>query len=149
LISQNVQTISFINHGGFPLWAGINSICCSLTAPGVPYMVHSPPIASIWIFSHPTSRCYLLFLLAILRTILQRASWVIWLVAPLAALWWINFCLHYGGVPRISVFVVEPANLLVFNTLSPGWGGCVSMIYWGGIGEKDDNERKWEALRTI
>jgi len=44
---------------------------------------------------------------------------------------------------------VAPANRPVFDPLSPGGGGCVSMMCWCGIGEEDDNERKWEALRTI
>jgi len=52
-------------------------------------------------------------------------------------------------VPRISVFDVAPVNRLVFDRLSPGGGGRVSMMCWCGIGENDDNERKWEALRTI
>jgi hypothetical protein len=52
-------------------------------------------------------------------------------------------------VPRILVCDEAPANLPVFNTLSPGGGCCVAMICWCGIGEEDDNERKWEALRTI
>jgi hypothetical protein len=51
-------------------------------------------------------------------------------------------------VPRISVFDVAPPNLPVFDPLSPGAGGCVSIMCWCGIGEEDDNERKWEALRT-
>jgi len=49
----------------------------------------------------------------------------------------------------MSVFVVAHANQPVFNLLSPGRGGCVSTMCWGEIGEEYDNERKWEALRTI
>jgi len=52
-------------------------------------------------------------------------------------------------VPRIAIYDVAPANLPIFDPLSPGGGGCVSMMCWCGIGEEDDNERKWEALRTI
>jgi len=52
-------------------------------------------------------------------------------------------------MPRILVFDVAPANLPVIDLLSPGVGGCVSILFWCGIGEEDDNERKWEALRTI
>ena len=52
-------------------------------------------------------------------------------------------------MPRISVFDVAPANGPVFDPLLPGEGGCVSMMCWRGIGEDDDNERKWQALRTI
>jgi len=50
---------------------------------------------------------------------------------------------------RIPVFDVAPANLPGFDPLSPGPGGCVSIMCWCGIGEEDDNERKWEALRTL
>jgi hypothetical protein len=49
---------------------------------------------------------------------------------------------------RISVFHVAPANLLVFDPLSPGGGSCLSIMCGCGIGEEDDNQRKWEALRT-
>jgi hypothetical protein len=47
------------------------------------------------------------------------------------------------------VFVVAPANLQVYDPHSPGPGGFVSMMCWYGIQEEDDNERKWEDLRTI
>jgi hypothetical protein len=52
-------------------------------------------------------------------------------------------------VPRISVFDVVPTYRPVFDPLSARGGGCVSMMCWCAIGEEDDNERKWEALRTI
>jgi hypothetical protein len=52
-------------------------------------------------------------------------------------------------VPKIAVFDVSPANLPVFELLSPCGCGCVSMTVWFAIGEHDDNEKKWEALRTI
>jgi len=52
-------------------------------------------------------------------------------------------------VPRISVFDVVSANEPVFDPLLPGGGGFVSMMCWCGIGEEDENEWKWEALRTI
>ena len=48
-----------------------------------------------------------------------------------------------------DVFDEEPANSLDLDAVSPGWGGCVSMICWCGIGEEDDNEKDWEVLRTI
>jgi len=49
----------------------------------------------------------------------------------------------------IAGFDVAPANRPNLDPLLPGWGGGVSMICWVGIGEEDDNEKKWEALRTI
>ena len=50
---------------------------------------------------------------------------------------------------EFGVFDVAPANLPVFDPLPPHVGGFVSMMCLCGIGQKDDNERKWEALRTI
>jgi hypothetical protein len=52
-------------------------------------------------------------------------------------------------VQRISVFDRVPTNRAVFDPLSPGGDGCVSMMCRGGIGKEDDNERKWEAMRTL
>jgi hypothetical protein len=67
----------------------------------------------------------------------------------MAASWLTNLCLRSCCVPSISVFDVAPPNLTVFDLLSPGGGGCESIMCWCGIGEEDHNERKWEALRTI
>jgi hypothetical protein len=52
-------------------------------------------------------------------------------------------------VPKIAVFDELPANLPVFDPLSPGRGGCVSMMCWCGIGEEDDSKREWKAMKTI
>jgi hypothetical protein len=60
-----------------------------------------------------------------------------------------NLCLHSGCVPRMSIFVVASANMPLIDLHSPGRGGGVSMMCWCGIREEDDNERKWEVLRTI
>jgi len=46
-------------------------------------------------------------------------------------------------------FDVAPTSQLDLDPLSPGWGGCVFMISKGGIEEDDDNETKWEVLRTM
>jgi len=148
-ISRTVRTNAFVDHGGFPLLAAINSLHSSLRTPAVPYTVHWLPIASIRIHSHLTACCFLFFLLPVSRTIFKCASWVICLVAALAASRWTTLGLRSCCVPRISGFDVAPANLPVFDPLSPGGGGCVSMMCWCGIGEEDDNEMKWEALRTI
>jgi hypothetical protein len=42
-----------------------------------------------------------------------------------------------------------PIVLLNSDPISPGLCVCVFMIWWGGIGEDDDNEKKWEVLRKI
>jgi len=140
-IWRSVRTDACVDHGGFLLRAAMNSLHSSLRTLTVCYTVNRPPFASIWIYSHWTACCFLFLLLPVLWTMFKCASWVICLVATLAALWW-------SCVPRIFVFDVAPANLPVFDPLSPGGGGCVSIMCWCGIGEENDNERKWEALTT-
>jgi hypothetical protein len=49
----------------------------------------------------------------------------------------------------IAIFDVSSANRVDFDLLAAGRGGCVSMIFWYGIGEEDNNNKKWEILRTI
>jgi len=112
-------------------------------------MVNWEPFTSIWIYSHLTTSCFLFLLLTVICTMFKCASWVICLVAALAALRWTNWCLHSCCVKISDVFDVAPTNQLDFDLLSPGWGGCVSMMCWCGIREGDDNEKKWEVLRTI
>jgi len=58
-------------------------------------------------------------------------------------------CLRCGSVPISDVFDVSPANRLDFDFLAAACDGCGSMICWCGIGEEDDNEKKWEVLWTI
>jgi len=148
-ISRTVRTNAFVDHGGFLLRVAMNSLCSPLRTPAVRYTVDWPPIAFIWIHSHPTACCFLFFLLPVFQTIFKCASWVIYLVGALAASRWTNLCLRSCCVSRISALDVAPANPSVFDPLWPGGGGCVSMMCWCGIGEEDHNDRKWEALRTI
>jgi len=148
-ISRTVRRNVIIDHGGCPLRAAINSSHCSLWTPAERYTVSQRPFTSIWIYSHPTASCFVFWLLPVLRMIFKSVSWVICLVAALGALRWTNWCLRSPCVPMIGIPDVVPANRLDLDPLSPGWGGSVSMIWWCGIGEKDDNEKKWEALRTI
>ena len=70
-------------------------------------------------------------------------------MAAFAPSGWTNWCLRSCCVAMSDVFDVAPTNQLDVDPLSPGWGGCVSVICWCGIGEEDDNETKWEVLRTI
>jgi len=112
----------------FPLRPAINSLRSSLRTPAVPYAVNWLPFTSIWIYSHPTAWCFLLFLLPVLWMIFKWAFWDICLVAALAASRWTNLCPHSSCVPRMSVVVVAPANQPVFDPLSPGGGVCVSTM---------------------
>ena len=148
-ISWIVRTNAFDYHGGFPLWAAINWSHSSLQTPPVCCTINCRPFTMIWIHSHPTACCFSLLLLPVLGMIFECASWVISLVAALAASGWPTWCLLSCCVPIIAVLDVAPANRLDWDLLPPGWGGCVSMICWDGIGEQDDNEKIWEALSTI
>jgi len=133
----------------FLLSAAINWPGSSLRTPAVHYTVNWRLFTSIWIYSHPTECCFSFLLLPALRMIFKCAFWVICLVAALVASRWTNWCLRFCCVPMSDALDVAHANRLDLDPLSPGWGGCVSMICWCGIWEEDDNEKKWEVLRTI
>jgi len=109
LISRTVPTDAFVVHGGFPLRAAMNSLRNSLRTPGVCYLVNWLPFATIQIYLHTTACCFLFLLLPVLQTITKWASWVICLVATLAASRWTNFCLRSCCVPRSSLLDVAPA----------------------------------------
>jgi len=74
---------------------------------------------------------------------------VIFVVGASAASRETCLCLHCCCEPISDVFDVSPANWLDFDSLAAGWDGYGSMICWCGIGEEDDNEKKWEVLRTL
>ena len=42
-----------------------------------------------------------------------------------------------------------PVHQLDLDPLLPGLCVCVAMIWWCGIREEDDHEKKWEVLRNI
>jgi len=147
--SRTVQTCALVNHGGFQLQAAINWSCNFLRTPAICYTVDWQPFTSLWIYSHPTACRFWFLPRPVLRTIFKCAFWVISLEATLAASLWTNWCLRSGCVPMSDVFDVAPSNRLESDSLSPCWGGCVSMICWCGRGEEDDNGKRWEFLRTI
>jgi len=89
----------------------------------------------VWICWHPTAYNFLFLLLPDLRAIFSCAFWVICSVAAFAALWWIIWYLHCCCVPMSDIFDVAPTIQLDLDQLSPGCGGCVSMICWCGIAE--------------
>jgi len=70
------------------------------------------------------------------------------LVATLTALQRTNMYLRSCCVPGIAGRNVTPANLPVSDPLLPGRRSSVSMMRCCGLGEEDDNQRMWEALRT-
>jgi len=148
-ISHTGRRNALFDHGGFPLQIAINWSHNSRRTPVTWYTVNWRPFTMVWRYSHPTACCFLLVLLPVLWTIFNCASWVIFLVAALAPSQWTNWGLCSCCVLLSAVFDEAPANRLDSDSLRPGWGGCVSMICWCGIGEEDDNEKKWEVLRII
>jgi hypothetical protein len=70
-------------------------------------------------------------------------------VAILAALRWTNWCLRSCCVPESDILGVMPIGPPGSVPLSPGWGGCVTMIRWCRIGVEDDNEKKCKFLKNI
>jgi len=103
----------------------------------------------IWINSDQITCCIVFLLLPVLWMIFICASWVIFLVAALAASWWTNWCLHSCCVPVSDLFDRAPFDWLDSDPLLPGCGVRVAMIWWCGIGTEDHNEKKWEVLRNI
>jgi len=147
--SQTVQTNACFNHEGFPLRAAMNWSHSSWRTSAVWYMVNWQPLTTVWICSHAPACCFLFVMLPVLRTIFKCASWVILLVAALAASRRTHWCLRSCCVPISDIFDEAPANPLDLDPLGPGWGGFVSVICWCGIREGDDNEKTWEVLRII
>jgi len=96
----------------------------------------------VWIYLHPTASCFLFVLLPVFQMIFKSASWVIFLLAALAALRCTNWCLHCCCVLISNVCDEAPAHRLDLDLLGRGCGGSESMICWCGIGEEDDNEMK-------
>jgi len=98
-----------------------------------------------------TSNCTLRFILA--ASGLMDHFWICVLGHILLTCFgssqWTNCCLRSSWVPRSDILDEAPVDRLASDPSPPGWGGCVSMIYWCGIDEEDDNEKKWKALRNI
>jgi len=141
---------ALVDNGGFPLQAEMYWSWSSLHIPAGYHMGGWPSLTVIWIYSHPIEYCFLFLLLpAVIRTILKCASWVILLVAAMAALWWTYWCLHPCCLPETDGLGVMPGDLPGLVPFSPAWGVLVAMICWYRIGEQDDNEKMWEVLRNI
>jgi len=149
LILWTVQGNAMVNRWDFLLQKVINCSRSSLRTPAILYMVHWQPFTSFQIYSHATACCILFLLLPVLRMISKCAARVISLEAALAASRWTNWGLRSCCVPMSDVFDLTPGNLRESDPLSPGWGGCVSIICWCWIEEEQDNGKKWEVLRTI
>ena len=77
------------------------------------------------------------------------ASWAIVSAATLTVSRWTDWHLHCCCVQPSDTLHEAPVDLLDSDLLSPGWGASVAKICWSGIGEEDDNEKKWDVLRNI
>jgi len=144
-----VQTNALVDHGCFPLRTTINWSRISRRTAAICYTVNWWLLTAVWRYSHPTGCCFLFVLLPVLRTIFKCSSSVMYLVAASAPSRWTNWCRRSCCVPTSDIFDEASANWPAIDPLGPGWCGCVSMICWCGIGEEDDNEKMWEALRII
>jgi len=147
--SWTVPMNALVDHGGFPIRAAINRSWSSPLTPAVHYIVSWQLTTWVWSYSHTLACCFLILQVAVLCTTFQCSSWVILLVAVLAALRWTNWCLHCcsgsvgGELDEVSVVWLD------WDPLPPGWGVCGAMTCCCGKGEDDDNEKKWEVLRNI
>ena len=148
-ISRTVRTNAFADHEGFLLWAVMNWSCSTCLTPAGYYTLNWWPVTTVWIYAHPTACCIIFVLRPVLWRILKCTSWVIFLVSTLAASWWTNWCLQSCCVSISDQFYSAPANRLDLVLLWPRCGGCISLIWWLGIGEEDDNKMKWEVLTII
>jgi len=102
-----------------------------------------------WNFSHSIACWVISLLLQVLPSVVICASRVIFGVAALASSWCTDWSLHCCSVPASDVLDEESLILFHSDPLSPGWSVCVALICWSGKGVEDDNEKKWEVLRTI
>jgi len=148
-ISLTVRTYACVAQWGFPLLAARMWSRNSLRAPAVCQTINWWLCPTTCIYIHLTACCCWFLLLPVLRRIFNFGSWVIYLVASSAASWWTIRCLHSCCVPMSEIIHESPTNRHDFDPLAAGCGGCVSLTSWCGIGEEDDNEEKWEVLRTI
>jgi len=119
-ILRTVWANAFVDHGGFPLWAEMNWLRSSLCIPAVYYMVSWPLFTLIWIYTHSIACCFEVLQFPVLGTIFKCASWVILLVATLAALWWTNWCLHSWCMLESDILGVTPIHPPGSVPFSPG-----------------------------
>ena len=149
LVSTTMQTDAVNDQGGFTAQAAMNWSGRSRRTPVVRHMVKWPPFSTMCRYIYLTT-CLSVFLqLPVSWKIFRWASWVIFLVAASAVSRWTDFCPHCGVMSMSDVFNLSPANWSDYYPLAPRWGGCVSMSWWCGIGEEDDNKTKWKLLRTV
>jgi hypothetical protein len=123
-ISRTVRTTALVDYGGLLLQQAIYWSRSSIHTPVVRYIVSWPLTTLIWIDSHPIT-CYFVFLLhPVLRTIFKCASWVIFLVATIAASQWTNRCLRCRCVSPSGALLEAPVVRLDLALIVPG--GSVS-----------------------
>ena len=60
-----------------------------------------------------------------------------------------NLFQHCCCKPASDTLDEAPIDRIDSDPLSPSLGVSVAIISWCGIGEADDNEKKWEVLGNI
>ena len=103
----------------FAVTGSDNWSCSSLRTPAVRYILSWPLSTRIWIDSHPIACCFLFLLLLDLRTFFKCASWVIFLVATIAASRWTNWCLRCCHVSPSGALIEAPVVQLNLAPIAP------------------------------
>ena len=147
LISRAMRTDALVDHGGFLLQAAIHWSRSSLRTPAVCYTVSWPSFTSIWIDSHPIACCFFFLLLVVLCGIFKCASWVVYLVATIAASRWTNQCLRCCCVSRGGASLKEPVVWLDSASISTGWSISGAMTCCYGMVRKMITKRSGKSWR--
>jgi hypothetical protein len=140
-ISWTVRTNAIVDHGGFLLLVATNLSPSSGCTPAVYLPVDWQQFTMVCIYSPQTACCFQFVLRPVLQIISTCESWMIFLVAALAASSRTKWCLGSCCVPKTAAFDEAPGNQPDLDPLSLGWVGCVSMICCCEIEEEDDNKR--------
>jgi len=114
--------------------AAMNWSCSSLRTPAVCYPVSWPSSTFIWIDSHPIACCFLFLLISVWRAIFKCTSWVIILVATIAASRWSNWCLRCccvypgGALSEMPVVRLDSASIAPGCSLSGAMSCCCGKV---------------------
>jgi len=128
-ILRTVRRNALVDHGGFPLQAAINWSRSSSRSPAECDINYWRPCTSTRLHLHPIACCFLFFLIVVLRTILNCACSVRFLVAAFAASRWAKWCRRCSWVSAGCVSDETAVVLLDSVPLSPCCGARGAMIH--------------------
>jgi len=138
---------AMVDHDCSPLQMAINCSCHPLLIPDSHYILSWQPSASIWIYWHPITGCFLLFRIQVLQTPLNwRPGWLFWwlhwlwcgqptgiVVGPVSqrVMHWkghlsvsaIQFCLHLAErYVELWFAGVKTQRKIILNRSGKSWG---------------------------